>query len=146
MIRPYSFEDKNKVIVLLKLNIPTYFHESEERDFIKYLEQEVEDYFVVEQNDSIVAAGGINYFPEKAEARISWDMVHPEYQGKGIGKSLTLHRIDVLRENPTIKVIYVRTTQLVYPFYEKMGFVLEKTERDFWAEGFDLYQMKMTLK
>lgn len=146
MIRTYKVDDKDEVMALLKLNIPTYFHESEESDFKEYLDQEVEVYFVVEKDEGIVAAGGINYFPGKSEARISWDIVHPKYQGKGIGKALTLHRIDILRKNPSVKVIYVRTTQLVYPFYEKVGFVLERTEKDFWADGFDLYQMRMALK
>ena len=37
----------------------------------------------------------------------------------------------------------LRTTQLAFQFYEKMGFELDKTKKDFWAKGFDLYQMKM---
>jgi ribosomal protein S18 acetylase RimI-like enzyme len=42
-------------------------------------------------------------------------------------------------------MIIVRTSQLAYKFYQKVGFELEKTEKDFWAKGFDLYQMKMNL-
>jgi hypothetical protein len=36
----------------------------------------------------------------------------------------------------------VRTSQVAYQFYQKAGFDLEKIEKDFWAKGFDLYQMK----
>jgi hypothetical protein len=39
----------------------------------------------------------------------------------------------------------VRTTQLVYPFYQKAGFTLDKVEQDYWANGFDLYQMMLQL-
>ncbi|AHM59051.1 acetyltransferase [Flammeovirgaceae bacterium 311] len=146
MIRPYTTGDKQELISLLKLNIPQYFAESEEDDFIEYLDCYLEDYFVVEEGGKLIGSGGINYFPEDGIAPISWDMIHPAYQGKGFGKSLTLHRISNIRKNPAIRRVVVRTTQLAYKFYEKVGFTLLKTEKDFWAEGFDLYQMTLDLE
>ena len=145
MIRPYKIEDKTKLIALLKLNIPQYFDRSEERDFIDYLNKFADHYFVVEENGSIIGCGGINYFHEESIARISWDIIHPDFQGKGIGKKLTLHRINEIRNNSSVNLIVVRTSQLAFKFYEKLGFELEKTEKDFWVKGLDLYQMKMTI-
>lgn len=146
MIRTYKSADKEELLNLLQLNTPQYFDASEEADFIEYLDHRLEDYFVVEERGKIIGSGGINYFPKSNLARLSWDMVHPDFQGKGVGKQLTLFRIEHIRKNPAVSLLIVRTTQLVYPFYEKMGFELEKTEKDFWAKGFDLYQMQMTLK
>lgn len=99
----------------------------------------------MEDHGKIIGSGGINYFADAKLARISWDIIHPDFQGKGIGKELTLYRIDQIRKNPQISLIVVRTTQLVYQFYRKMGFELEKVEQDFWAKGFDLYQMTLEL-
>ncbi|MBL6447817.1 GNAT family N-acetyltransferase [Fulvivirga sp. 29W222] len=144
-IRPYKDTDKEELIKLMRLNTPQYFDPSEESEFASYLENELESYYVVEENGEIVGCGGINYFPDEHTARISWDMIHPESQGKGIGKKLALFRIDEIKRNENIKKIVVRTTQLVYPFYQKAGFALEKTEKDFWAPGYDLYQMKIEL-
>ncbi|MGX7666210.1 GNAT family N-acetyltransferase [Flavobacterium pedocola] len=146
MIRRYQKEDFNELIALLKRNIPEYFAPEEEADYSDYLTHHLEDYFVVTEDDTIIGAGGINYFPEEKTARISWDAIHPDFHGKGVGRKLTQYRIDLLKNNPEINLIVVRTTQLVYKFYEKMGFQLEKTEKDFWAEGFDLYQMSIRLK
>ncbi|WP_282016113.1 GNAT family N-acetyltransferase [Marinifilum flexuosum] len=143
MIRPYTNKDRSKLIELLRQNIPEYFAPSEELDFKEYLENEIEDYFVYEEDFEIIGAGGINYFPDEKIARISWDMIDPKHQGKGIGKKLTQHRINHLNDNLNVELIIVRTSQLVCKFYEKMGFELEKIEKDFWAKGFDLYQMKM---
>lgn len=143
MIRPYHPSDKNELLVLLRLNTPAYFALSEENDFIDYLEKEVEDYFVLEENGKIVGCGGINYWENGTVARISWDIVHPDFQGKGIGKKLTLFRIEEIKKNPTVKSIIVRTSQLAFKFYEKVGFELKKIEKDYWAEGFDLYEMKI---
>lgn len=146
MIRKYSYNDKPKLIELLRQNTPEYFDSSEERDFENYLDTEIEDYFVFEENFEIIGAGGINYFPTEKVARISWDIIHPKSHGKGIGKQLTQFRINHLKRNLEIEVIRVRTSQLAYKFYEKMGFKLEKVEKDFWAKNFDLYQMRMNIK
>lgn len=145
MIRPYTPADKAQLLHLLRLNIPAYFAPEEESDFAGYLAKEVEDYFVVEEAGELIGAGGINYFPEKGTARISWDVVHPNHQGKGIGSRLLQHRINILKGKLDIHTAIVRTTQLVYKFYERQGFTLEKTERDFWAKDFDLYQLRMSL-
>ncbi|WP_162055286.1 GNAT family N-acetyltransferase [Pontibacter pamirensis] len=146
MIRAYTSRDKEELLDLLRLNTPQYFDASEEADFIEYLDNRLEDYFVVEEKGRVIGSGGINYFSESKLARISWDIIHPAFQGKGVGKQLMLHRIEHINKNAAVNLIVVRTTQFVYRFYEKMGFELEKTEKDFWAKGFDLYQMKMTLK
>lgn len=143
MIRKYSNKDKSRLIELLRQNTPEYFDVSEEIDFENYLDNEIEDYFIYEEDSIILGAGGINYFPKEKLARISWDLVDPSSQGKGIGKKLTQYRIDYLNENKNIKFIVVRTSQLVYKFYEKMEFELEFIEKDFWAKSFDLYQMRL---
>lgn len=146
MIRKYNPNDLKELVSLLKLNTPKYFLESEEADFIDYLKNHREDYFVFEENNTIIGSGGINYFPETHSARISWDIIHPDFQSRGIGTSLTKFRLHALKQNPAISSVTVRTSQLVFKFYEKMGFRLEKTEKNFWGEGFDLYQMTLELK
>ncbi|WP_231583534.1 GNAT family N-acetyltransferase [Rufibacter radiotolerans] len=145
-IRTYKQEDKALVIALLKLNTPEFFDPTEQNDLEEYLDNKVEDYFVVEENAEVIGAGGINYFPEEKTARISWDIIKPDLQGKGVGRKLTEYRINHLSRNKEIELIVVRTTQLVYKFYEKMGFKLNKVEKDFWAPNFDLYQMELKNK
>ena len=141
LIRPYSPSDKTAVLEILKSNTPSFFAPSEEKDFEIYLEEEIEDYFVLEDNGHILGSGGINYFPYEEKARISWDMVDSKSHGKGIGNKLMHHRINILKSNPSIELIEVRTSQHAYLFYEKMGFELNLVEDNFWAEGFDLYLM-----
>ncbi|QHT70729.1 GNAT family N-acetyltransferase [Rhodocytophaga rosea] len=145
MIRYFTPEDRQALISLLRLNIPQYFAPSEEQDFSEYLDTYLESYFVVEEAGKIIGCGGINYFLEEKIARLSWDIIHPDFQGKGIGRTLTQYRINQIRKNADIRKIVVRTTQLVYPFYQKMGFILEKSEKDYWAKGFDLYQMRLDI-
>jgi len=145
MIRTANKDDHFTLLHLLDLNSPEYFAPKEKTDYIDYLENKLEKYFVFEENGEIIGAGGLNFFPEEKSARISWDMVHPNHHGKGIGRKLTEHRINFVKELITYKKIVVRTSQLAYPFYEKFGFSLVKYEENYWAEGFLLYHMEMTI-
>lgn len=144
-IIPYKPEHNTEVVEILRANTPDYFAPSEEAEFKNYLESEREDYFIVESNDDIVGAGGINYFLADKIARVSWDMIHPDYHGKGIGYQLTQYRIDILADHSAIDTVIVRTSQLVYAFYEKIGFELVNKQRDYWAKGYDLFEMRMPL-
>jgi ribosomal-protein-alanine N-acetyltransferase len=141
-IRPYENRDKPAVLNLLKLNTPAYFAPEEEPDLIYYLDNEIESYFVLEVNNMIVGCGGFNFSGDQATGKISWDIFHPDHQGKSYGSMLVQYRIDRLKEFKGLQTIIVRTTQLVYRFYEKQGFKLNEVVENYWAPGFHLYKME----
>jgi ribosomal protein S18 acetylase RimI-like enzyme len=141
IIRDYSAEDKLGVLAILRLNTPAYFSPDEEVSFIDFLDQKIELYYVVVMNDVIVGAGGINFNEKPTNGFISWGMIHPDYQKQSIGAALLKYRIEKLQKINSIEQIIVRTSQMVYRFYEKNGFVLQNIEKDYWAKGFDLYHM-----
>jgi [ribosomal protein S18]-alanine N-acetyltransferase len=142
LIRPYTTADKETVIRLLRLNTPAYFSPDEEKDLVYYLDHEIEFYFVVESGNQLVGCGGFNFSDNPGIGKISWDILHPEFQGKAIGTKLLQHRIAKLREFPELEKIIVRTSQLAYRFYEKSGFAVTETTKDYWAPGFDLVTME----
>jgi ribosomal-protein-alanine N-acetyltransferase len=141
-IREYQSKDKNEVINLLRLNTPEYFAVDEEEDLNKYLETEIELYYVLLYDQKIVGCGGINFVNNNISGRISWDIIHPDHQGKSLGTKLLKHRIDKLNSIEGIDKITVRTSQFAYKFYEKQGFELIEIKKDYWAEGFDMYNME----
>ncbi|MTB51589.1 GNAT family N-acetyltransferase [Lewinella sp. W8] len=143
IIAPYSPEDFSPTLSLLQANIPKYFAPEEYDDLATYLQQEREDYFTGTLNGQLVAAGGINYLPDSRSARISWDIVHPDFHGRGLGRQLLQHRLDLLRRNPQITSVSVRTSQHTHGFYAKAGFLLQYQEKDYWFKGFDLYHMEL---
>jgi [ribosomal protein S18]-alanine N-acetyltransferase len=144
MIQAYQSKDKIQALELIRLNTPVYFAPEEETEFKAYLEEKLEEYFVYKINNTMVACGGINYgFDQGTAVRIAWDMVHPDYQKQGIGGELLQFRINKIKENSAIKRIIVRTAASTHKFYEKKGFKLISIGKDYWAEGFDLYEMEM---
>lgn len=145
VIRKYRDSDKEKIIELLRLNTPEYFATSEEEDLIDYLNHHSENYFVIEAENEIVGCGGINSTDHATNVRIAWDIIHPKSQGKGYGSELTKFRIQKIKEMDGVKTITVRTSQLVYKYYEKFGFQTKEIIKDFWAKGYDLYRMEYAL-
>lgn len=143
MIRKYCIDDFLQVLSLFKLNAPKYFHQDEEDDLINYLQSEIEDYFVYCINNEVLGAGGINYHDKKAT--LSWDIIHPNYHGKGIGQNITNFRPDYIKKLMIYDTCVVRTSQFAFHFYEKFGFVTLEKHIDFWAEGFDMYFMEKSL-
>lgn len=107
-----------------------------------YLAHEIEHYYVVSYNGAVVGCGGFNFSKDKSVGIISWDILHPDYQGKGLGSKLLNFRVARLRELAHIQAISVRTSQLVYRFYEKLGFKLLEVVKDYWAPGYDMYRME----
>lgn len=146
MIRLWIHSDREALIQNMKCNVPEYFAESEIVEFMDYLNQNAEHYYVYEEQGKIIGSGGINYFLDEGVARISWDIIHPSHQNRGIGKQLVLYRINEIKKIPKIKFVIVRTSQMVYPFYQQLGFELDFITKDYWAKGFDLYQMQMNIQ
>lgn len=145
-IREYQPSDKEALLELIRLNTPKYFAIEEEVGFSEYLDKEVELYYILLVDGKIAGCGGINFSDEKTTGKISWDIIHPDYQGKSLGTRLLRFRMDKLAGIGGIKKITVRTSQLVYKFYEKQGFVLMETQKDYWAKGLDMYRMEYRAK
>lgn len=141
-IRPYRETDRMAVLQLLALNTPAYFAETEKADFEHYLDHEREQYFVVEHENSVIGCGGINFDLSQHTGKISWDIIHPDFHGKGAGTALLQHRMEILQRMENVRNISVRTSQLAWLFYRKNGFVLQQICKDYWAEGYDMYEME----
>lgn len=142
-IRPYTPSDKSEVLQLIKLNTPEYFTVPEHQQFSDFLDNEIEQYFVIEVDGKILGCGGINTSKEKRSGVLSWGMIHPDYHQKRLGSKLAIFRIERLKSIPHVDIIEVNTTQKTFGFFKKLGFETTKIEKDYWAEGFDLYRMKL---
>lgn len=141
IIRSYITADRDAIIELFLLNTPAFFCEEEQQDLERFLDSEIENFFVAEEDGVIVACGGSN--TKGNTGFLSWYIVHPDHQGKGFGKILALHNLDLLQANKDLDNIEVRTSQLVYPFYEKLGFKLISTQDHYWGHNMHLYHMRL---
>ncbi len=141
-IRKYHTADKVAVLEILRANTPTFFSPEEESGLVYYLDNEIEEYYVMLVDDQIIGSGGVNYENNRTIGIISWGMIHPDYHGKYLGTELLKYRIRQLQKNKTVERITESTSQHVYRFYEKQGFKLLIVVKDYWAQGIDLYEMQ----
>lgn len=142
MIRPFKTSDKEHLIEIFKLNTPKYFDTNELGDFEKYLTHHCETYLTIESDNKIV--GGAGYYVNMTDnsGRITWIFFHPNSSGFGLGKQAVEHCLTILKSNPSVEKLIVTTSQLAYKFFEKFGYKLIQTEKDYWGQGLDLYLME----
>ena len=142
VIRRYVKDDLEDLLEIVKKNTPQYFAPSEMEDLVQYLSLNIEDYFIMELDGQLIGAGGINYELKNNIAKISWDFFDPTIQNKGYGSRLLQYRISLIRSNPAIDKILVRTSQFADGFYAKNGFKEISRHKDFWADGYDMVLME----
>lgn len=141
-LRPYEAGDYQQVLQLFLLNTPQYFAPQEQADLESFLNKEREEYYVITDDEGIIVACGGNNIKDNT-GWLSWYIVHPECQGKGLGKMMVSYNLRSLKKKVHLTGIKVRTSQLVYRFYERSGFRLLSTTKDYWGEGLDLYEMEL---
>lgn len=145
-IIPYQNNYKNAVLELIDLNTPAFFAPFERSELDEYLDKFIELYYVVESYGEIVGAAGINFENGDHDATMSWDIVHPDYKGKGIGSLLVEYRLNIVQKHyPLVNKLVSRTSQLAESFYKKHGFNTIKVVKDHWAAGIDLHLMERRL-
>jgi ribosomal protein S18 acetylase RimI-like enzyme len=142
MIRPYNVADKEQLVAIFKLNTPKYFDPKEVKDFEEYLDQYSDTYLTIEHNNKIVGGTGYYVNDSKKSGHITWIFVHPGSAGLGIGKQAVEYCLAILKANPAVEKLVVSTSQFAYRFFEKFGYQLIQTEKDYWAQGLDLYLME----
>jgi len=142
IIRPFNIADKDHLTDIFKLNVPTYFAANEIYDFEQYLSQHSETYLTIEHEGKII--GGTGYYVNTSDnsGRITWIFFHPDAKGLGSGKNAVEYCLKMLRADPGVKMLVVTTSQFAFKFFEKFGYELVKTEKDYWGPGLDLYLME----
>lgn len=148
-IRPYQSSDYSGCIRAFEGNHPEFFADHEKAEFEDLLNglsgsdnEDTPFYYVVEIERQIAACAGF-YFPDNqpGTAGLVWGMVAREFHRKGIGKQLLIFRLNKIQELCPGASVILDTTQLSFPFFEKLGFRITQITRDFYAPGLDRYDM-----
>ncbi len=121
-IRPFQAEDESSVVTLwhrCKLVVP--WNDPHE-DIQSKLAFQPELFFVGTIDDVVIATMMVGY--EGHRGWINYLAVHPDYQGKGLGRQLVKHAEDVLRAIgcPKLNLQVRETNEDVIAFYERLGF------------------------
>ena len=73
----------------------------------------------------------------------SYGMVARDFHKQGYGTHLAQLRLDVMRQDPAVKVAKLNTSQLTAPFYARFGFETVNIIKDGFADGLDDVEMRL---
>lgn len=140
----YTPDLKEHCIEIFKSNMPKFFDPQELQLFEHFLIHDSEEYYyVVFEDQELLACGGIFLEDKTDQAGLSWGMVHSKYHGRGIGKYFTEYRLQLLKKMNPEQTYYIETSQHTAGFYEKIGFTTEHVFADGFGKGIDKYLMEM---
>lgn len=144
-IRPYQPSDLDAVVAIFRSNIPKYFGPEEEPGLYSFMNDRLEDYYVVEVDDEIVGCGGIalNTDIDPKTVSLCWGMVREDHLGTGLGKVLTEFRIKLAQEKYPGIALTIGTSQHTEGFYRKFGFVTVEHTPDGYGPGIDMCRMRL---
>ena len=139
--RAFQPADIEKVVPLLLSNIPKYFVPAEEQELRDYLAEHPEDYWLLERDGEAVAAGGVARNSD-GSVGLCWGMVRNDLIGTGLGKRLTLFRIEKAREKWGDRPFMISTSHHTEGFYVKLGFETIERIPDGFGPGIDTCKMR----
>ena len=141
-VRKFAENDLEPVVDIFRSNIPKYFVPEEEADLRDFLSEFADDYYVLEIDGAIAGAGGIA-LNEDQTISLCWGMVRNDLIGKGLGKKLTLFRIEKGRQRWGNLPFFTSTSNHTEGFYLKLGFHSTERIANGFGQGIDTCKMRL---
>lgn len=146
-IRDYTPADLAGCLAVFDSNVPGYFTAPEREEFRRFLTALPGPYLVlVDDDDAIVGCGGYAIVAAQSRADLCWGMVRSELHGTGLGRVLTVARLERATADPSVRVVALSTSQHTRGFYERLGFRTTEVVPNGIAPGLDRCEMRRDLE
>lgn len=146
-VREYTAADRGACLSVFDSNVPRFFVTDERAPFAAFLDALPGPYLVLEDEDgAVVGCGGYAVTPGTATVNLCWGMVRQEHHGTGLGKLLTVARLERIRADAAIEAVGLDTSQHTVGFYQRLGFRTERVTPDGYAPGLDRCDMRLVLR
>ncbi|HEX7077760.1 MAG TPA: GNAT family N-acetyltransferase, partial [Candidatus Eisenbacteria bacterium] len=89
--------------------------------------------------------GGVMTAREGKTANLVWGMIAPDFQGRGLGRLLTLERLGWVAAMPEVERVVMDTSQKTAGFYMRLGFAVTSKTAGGYGAGLDRIDMELTL-
>ena len=143
-MRPFRPDDADACLALFDANCPAYFAANERVDFQEFLEQDLQDFLVVEFGAAIAGCFGITTSGDPSKARLNWIMIDPAVQGQGLGAKI-MSRAHSLALGLQAKCLDIAASQYSAPFFARYGATESQRTRDGWGPGMDRVDMQLEI-
>ena len=143
LVRAYTPADREACLAIFDSNTPPFFAPDERGEYVQFLDEEAESYFIVESDGNILACGGYILIPRTPAAIVAWTMVARGQHRRGIGHLLLQAILERVRQEPGVQIVRLRTSQHASGFFERLDFTTHHIVEH--GYGPDLHQYGMGL-
>ena len=139
--RFYQPADRAACLAIFDGNTPPFFDSSERPAFESFLERQPCPFFVLEQDDQVVACGGYGKEPN-GDIVLAWGMVQRDLHKHGLGSILLAKRIEkIIQNNPQARIV-IDTSQHSQAFFERQGFRVTGGAENYYGPGLHRVDME----
>ena len=126
-LRPLTFrrfapQDASQCLKLCRLNQPGRFPANTAKLYEEAMAGQSLYQLVVEKEGRIIATASLSNLVSKRSAVFSYGLIHPDYQGQGLGTAMTLVRLAKLDPTVPLCLVFIFAVRDSITFYRRMGF------------------------
>ncbi len=145
--RPYRPTDKGDCLSVFESNVGKFFAAEEEKEYRDFLNNLPGSYFVLTRAEQLIGSGGsATALEAPSMAVFCWGMVYHDNHGSGLGRILTMQRMEQIRRDARYDSVCLRTSQHTCGFYERMGFRITQVRKNAISDGIDECLMLLDLR
>lgn len=120
--RRFDPADLPQCLELYALNEPGRFPMGVKPQYENSLTEGHAYHLVTEDEGRIVASGGVSYVVHDDRVCLSFGLVHPSHQGRGIGTALLMARLAMLKPRRFTYHVFIFAVEASLPYYRRFGF------------------------
>jgi ribosomal protein S18 acetylase RimI-like enzyme len=144
--RAYTPAERAACLAIFESNEERYFSPNDRAEFERFLDAPPGFFGVLcDDAGAVVACGGVGVRDEGRTAVLTWGMVPADRHGQGLGRALTVARLDRVKEMPGVCRVVMNTSHETVGFYRKMGFEIVKHVTDGYRTGLDRYDLELQI-
>lgn len=143
--RAYDSSDRAACLRCFDSNAPYYFLPQERIQLEEFLDHLPGPYFVIIDDDDLVACGGYAIGRVSGEADICWTIVRRDRHGHGVGNFLMTTIVAELLGLEDLRAARLETSQHTRAFFERWGFSAGEVVPHGFGPGLDRVEMRVEL-
>jgi GNAT superfamily N-acetyltransferase len=141
IFRPYSSQDRKACLALFDANCPAYFASNERADYEEFLATVPKSYELCLIDDEVAGAFGL-IGTDTARRRLSWIMLDPRSQGRGVGRAI-MNYVAAIAVADGIPVVDIAASHISAPFFARFGAITVNVTDNGWGPGMHRVDMEL---
>ncbi len=150
--RPYTAVDRGPCLTLFDSNCPEFFAHNERADYVAFLDAvgakavggSGTGYTVIDDGEALVGAYGVCPGTTADECRLTWILLAPAAQGRGLGRAI-MARVVAAARAQRAAWLRIAASHKSAPFFARFGAVVASSTPNGWGPGMHRIDMDLAV-